>query len=325
MAGRMQDDGSSSHLLGVDDLETSGGESLEAEDEAKVFSRTPGRRSLLLFGGLAAVATLVFAGKSAPARGFGGVGAELGNVVRLNEGKPSLIKWQANLDLCLDVWGDKAGAMLQLFHCEDFAGEHVKSESELKWLVPEVGKEGYIQWAANTSLCLDAPEHGEIQLWYCATSPREHIIWKIDETGRIHLVHSENKCLDIKKTSALKQGAINRLDGDKIDLVDCVEATSSHDIPTQHFATGPEDCKWSEWSEWSVCSVSCGGGQRFQSRSHQIPAAMGGKECEGDNFRPSEDSCNTDPCLNADGEAISTSTTATTTIAGGGRPWWQFR
>ncbi|XP_048452158.1 SCO-spondin-like [Rhincodon typus] len=43
------------------------------------------------------------------------------------------------------------------------------------------------------------------------------------------------------------------------------------------------DCSWSRWTPWSSCSRSCDVGSRRRFRSPtNPPAALGGRECEGD-------------------------------------------
>lgn len=41
------------------------------------------------------------------------------------------------------------------------------------------------------------------------------------------------------------------------------------------------DCEWSSWSSWSSCSVSCGSGQQFSSRTIHRQRQYAGQECEG--------------------------------------------
>ncbi|XP_063688512.1 SCO-spondin-like isoform X2 [Bolinopsis microptera] len=56
------------------------------------------------------------------------------------------------------------------------------------------------------------------------------------------------------------------------------------------------DGGWSEFGEWSECSVSCGGGSKFRSRSCSNPAPEnGGADCDGDDLESQD--CNADPCL----------------------------
>ncbi|GFS05116.1 SCO-spondin [Elysia marginata] len=55
----------------------------------------------------------------------------------------------------------------------------------------------------------------------------------------------------------------------------------------------PVDGVYLAWSEWSECSVSCGGGQQWKSRTCQAPQ-HGGQDCAGpDNVTQT---CNTQPC-----------------------------
>lgn len=226
-----------------------------------------------------------------------------------SEGEPagSFIRWKEHPSRCLDVWGDHAGAMVQIWDCDDFKGADVKEAKQFKWLVPEVGEVGMIRWAGDDSLCLNAPGGNKIQLWYCATAPVPHTRWKIDSDGHIRLAHKQSMCLDIP------DGHKTQEDGVKLQLWDCME-----DAPAKEgnvlFDAYPHDCEWADWSDWSECSVSCDGGTRFRGRKFAKEASNGGKVCEGDATMTSEDQCNTNPCRTT----TETTTTTTTPAAGGG-------
>jgi hypothetical protein len=56
----------------------------------------------------------------------------------------------------------------------------------------------------------------------------------------------------------------------------------------------PVDCAVSEWESAGVCTVSCGGGTRPESRSINTPKAWGGEECPSDLVR--DVVCNEDEC-----------------------------
>jgi hypothetical protein len=66
----------------------------------------------------------------------------------------------------------------------------------------------------------------------------------------------------------------------------------------------PVDCVLSEWDYWTDCDKSCGGGQRFRTRTVVTQLANGGKPCQDyDNLGhpipaalKETESCNTDAC-----------------------------
>ena len=62
-----------------------------------------------------------------------------------------------------------------------------------------------------------------------------------------------------------------------------------------HFITiyGVVDCQWSNWIN-GTCTKTCGGGNRTNVRTEEVPADHGGDECVGSST--AEDSCNTKPC-----------------------------
>eukprot|EP00927_Polykrikos_kofoidii_P046142 TRINITY_DN40342_c0_g1_i1.p1 TRINITY_DN40342_c0_g1~~TRINITY_DN40342_c0_g1_i1.p1 ORF type:complete len:1783 (+),score=246.39 TRINITY_DN40342_c0_g1_i1:177-5525(+) len=59
-------------------------------------------------------------------------------------------------------------------------------------------------------------------------------------------------------------------------------------------ADAPVDCEFSDWTEWTLCSQSCDGGQRYQSRQVKVHARNLGQPCNG----PLQTSqpCNTGSC-----------------------------
>ena len=56
----------------------------------------------------------------------------------------------------------------------------------------------------------------------------------------------------------------------------------------------PVHCVWSEWSTYSSCSVSCGGGSKFATRTVLQHSTNGGKECSGQPIK--SQSCETSKC-----------------------------
>lgn len=132
------------------------------------------------------------------------------------EEAPRFIRWRRHPHLCVDVWGDHAGAMVQLWTCADLEGAGVREEVELKWLLPPVTKPGQIRWAGNSSYCLNTPSDNRLQLWYCNTAPEKHTFWTVTPDGRIHLSYDFSKCLDIPN------GEQHAANGIKLQLWDCM-------------------------------------------------------------------------------------------------------
>jgi len=62
---------------------------------------------------------------------------------------------------------------------------------------------------------------------------------------------------------------------------ECVGNT--HEIQPCENQCCPVDCKWSSWGDYGACSVSCGGGAKFRSRTKEVTASCGGLECDGSN------------------------------------------
>ncbi|XP_070563195.1 uncharacterized protein [Ptychodera flava] len=56
------------------------------------------------------------------------------------------------------------------------------------------------------------------------------------------------------------------------------------------------DCRWGKWTPWSACSVTCGTGTRYRTRSIMRGEDNGGKACETDDYRK-EIYCEEHPCL----------------------------
>ena len=54
------------------------------------------------------------------------------------------------------------------------------------------------------------------------------------------------------------------------------------------------DCKWGN-KICNICNVTCGGGKKMCSRSKDVEARNGGKDCEGDEMSI-EDCNNNIPC-----------------------------
>ena len=65
------------------------------------------------------------------------------------------------------------------------------------------------------------------------------------------------------------------------------------------------DCEWDEWKT-GICSKTCGGGSRTNTRTAKIDAAHGGEECNGTSSIT--ENCNTQECPGKYLFQISTST-----------------
>jgi len=65
----------------------------------------------------------------------------------------------------------------------------------------------------------------------------------------------------------------------------------------------PADCVLSGWSDWSTCTVPCGGGKQYSTRTIVQGAVFGGR-CT--NILQQEQDCNTDPCPSSGENAPST-------------------
>lgn len=280
--------------------------------------KTYGRRPTWPAWALAGCCALVAAGAGARASLRGsrrgptrGAGFAVEAVIALDDESPTerYIRWKEYPDKCLDVWGDRAGAMVQLWTCNDFEGAGVAKETEFKWILPAVDVQGMIRWAGNSSLCLNAPEGEKVQLWYCDMAPVTHTTWNITSDGRIHLAYNFAKCLDIPN------GDKSIRNGIKLQLWDCMEEGDTEQASNVIFDVYPQDCEWSEWSSWSACSAPCGGGSRYKARRFQKSAANGGKACVGPATR--SDPCGDEPCLGEEG-AEGTSEVASGTDAAGG-------
>ena len=53
------------------------------------------------------------------------------------------------------------------------------------------------------------------------------------------------------------------------------------------------DCVWDEWSDFSSCDKSCGGGQKYKTRSKVVHEQFGGT-CAGEDM--AYETCNTQSC-----------------------------
>lgn len=255
---------------------------------------------------LAAVAARGSWSSGARGEGGGAAGFAVEATVGLVEKHSSLyVRWKEHPDKCMDVWGNHAGAQVQMWSCNDFHGAAVEKESDFKWILPPLGEPGPIVWAGNTSFCLNAPEGNQIQIWYCNTAPVQHTRWKITADGRIHLAYLFGKCLDIPN------GEKALVDGVKLQLWDCMEGGGNEKEGNVLFDVYAQSCEWSEWSEWSACSVTCGGGERYQARRVQKQAINGGRPCTGPVTRSS-------PCADEQCTTSGTTTTITTTITTNG-------
>lgn len=216
------------------------------------------------------------------------------------------IRWKSHPDKCVDVWGDHAGAALQLWACNDYHGAAVKREAEFKWILPALNEAGPIVWAGNTSYCVNAPSGQKVQIWYCESAPVKHTRWKITTDGRIHLAYNFGKCLDIPNGEKII------VDGTKLQLFDCMDGNAEKEGNVM-FDIYPQNCEWSPWSEWSACSrTSC---QRYQARRNQKQAVNGGQVCVGPSTQHED-------CSQAECRALARPlpTAATTTAATTAKP-----
>lgn len=55
----------------------------------------------------------------------------------------------------------------------------------------------------------------------------------------------------------------------------------------------PVDCAWEAWSDWFACSVSCGGGEKYQHRT-RATQMFGGASCDGSDTKI--EACNQQEC-----------------------------
>lgn len=277
--------------LSEDTLLAMSSEETTEENPARVHARCSGRWTPLAVSlGLCTAAAVgiciarsepLWSGTADRSKGGGsGSGFAIEAVMSLDEADPGgrYIRWKAHPDKCIGVWGHQAGAMVQLWTCNDFNGAAVKRESEFKWILPPAGQPGPIVWAGNTSYCLNAPQGTKVQIWYCDTAPVRHTRWKITADGRIRLAYHTDKCLDIPN------GDRSIADGILLQLWDCLEEDTVKEGNVL-YDVNPQDCEWSLWSDWSTCSVTCGEGHRYQARRFQKQAANGGRACGGPNTK----------------------------------------
>ena len=54
------------------------------------------------------------------------------------------------------------------------------------------------------------------------------------------------------------------------------------------------DCKWNPWGQWGPCSETCGKGRQERTRSVNVTATIGGRQCEGSDTQSR--GCNYTPC-----------------------------
>lgn len=64
-------------------------------------------------------------------------------------------------------------------------------------------------------------------------------------------------------------------------------------------AACPVDCQIGEWSEFSPCTATCGGGQKYRSRTVQ-PPTMGGALCPEGSYSSESAVCSTESCCVAE-------------------------
>lgn len=138
----------------------------------------------------------------------------------LDPGLKVFLQWSGAEGKCVQPWGINAGAMLQLWDCP---GRNLllssKQDQFFKFLTPPVGDDGWIQWDYDRTLCLNAPGTDQVQLWYCATAPPDHLNWRISKDGLIHLASQPGKCLQLPRG--------DYRDGSKLALTECAAVEKS--------------------------------------------------------------------------------------------------
>mmetsp|Transcript_103570 Transcript_103570/g.263043 ORF Transcript_103570/g.263043 Transcript_103570/m.263043 type:complete len:366 (+) Transcript_103570:77-1174(+) len=208
------------------------------------------------------------------------------------------LRLRAAPEMCADVWGDHAGAVIQMWNCSDYEGADVNSSAYFEFYIPDKKGNGTLQWKSNPELCLDAPEMGdEVQLWYCDTAASASITWQVLEDGQIQLAERPGRCLDVPGEGAPENGQ-------RLRMSDCPSAGMSDqqkahmlwwltELPAGKQAKKQEAreeqaqddltaCLWSDWSKWSDCDETC---HRYADRTINRRALPGGKSCIGGSTR----------------------------------------
>eukprot|EP00405_Crypthecodinium_cohnii_P010164 CAMPEP_0206425232 /NCGR_PEP_ID=MMETSP0324_2-20121206/3676_1 /ASSEMBLY_ACC=CAM_ASM_000836 /TAXON_ID=2866 /ORGANISM="Crypthecodinium cohnii, Strain Seligo" /LENGTH=735 /DNA_ID=CAMNT_0053889989 /DNA_START=311 /DNA_END=2515 /DNA_ORIENTATION=+ len=114
------------------------------------------------------------------------------------------------------------------------------------FFVPRPEERGWIRPIFDSALCLDAPGGGEVQLWTCAKSPADNILWNIGLEGEIRWLRHPDQCLEIPGLES----------GSRTMKVQPCTATNKGLAAFEVLQADDKDCQWGDWDEWTSCSCS---------------------------------------------------------------------
>ncbi|CAE7251463.1 SSPO [Symbiodinium natans] len=84
-------------------------------------------------------------------------------------------------------------------------------------------------------------------------------------------------------------------DEDDEDQEEEEEETESDEEVEEEDSGVAQDCEYNDWQKWTECSETCGGGSRKRTRSVKTEAKNGGKACQAEEKKQTED-CNEEDC-----------------------------